>query len=83
MVKGHVQGVGFRMYTRLCALKLKLRGWVKNEPDGSVCGIVSGEGENIELFFNQLRKGNSLAMVSHIEINSQHWQDFEDFEIKY
>lgn len=33
---GQVQGVGFRMTTRACALRHGVRGWVRNESDGSV-----------------------------------------------
>ncbi len=83
LVRGRVQGVGFRMHARLCALRLGLKGKVRNDPGGNVSGIVSGDGEKIGLFLKQLREGSSLARVSQIETVNQPWQDFEDFEIEY
>ena len=38
-IRGHVQGVGFRMWTEREAEVFGLRGWVKNEPDGSVTEV--------------------------------------------
>ena len=42
-VRGHVQGVGFRWWTRSRALELGLRGWAKNLPDGRVEVLVQGD----------------------------------------
>jgi len=35
-VRGRVQGVGFRIFVAMTADRLKVSGWVKNLPDGSV-----------------------------------------------
>lgn len=35
-VTGRVQGVGFRYWTLEEAVRLGIKGWVRNEPDGSV-----------------------------------------------
>ncbi|MDA8425925.1 MAG: acylphosphatase [Treponema sp.] len=43
LVDGRVQGVGFRYSARREALRLDLRGWVRNLPDGSVELWVEGE----------------------------------------
>ncbi len=42
-VRGHVQGVGFRWWTRSRALELGLRGWAKNLPDGRVEVLAQGD----------------------------------------
>jgi acylphosphatase len=42
-VRGQVQGVGFRWWTRSRALELGLRGWARNLPDGRVEVLAQGE----------------------------------------
>jgi len=42
LVQGHVQGVGFRWWTRSRALELGLVGWAKNLPDGRVEVVAEG-----------------------------------------
>ena len=44
-IQGRVQGVGFRMWTEHQARIIGLRGWVRNEPDGSVTALVGGPEE--------------------------------------
>ena len=47
VVRGRVQGVWYRKHTREKALELGLRGWVMNQPDGSV--LVEAEGDPLAL----------------------------------
>ncbi len=49
-VRGRVQGVGFRWWTRRKASDLGLRGTVRNRPDGSVEVHVAGDVETLEAF---------------------------------
>ncbi len=42
-VRGQVQGVGFRWWTRSRALELGLRGWARNLPDGRVEVLAQGD----------------------------------------
>lgn len=42
-VRGRVQGVGFRMWTRARAEELGLVGWASNLPDGGVEVVAEGE----------------------------------------
>lgn len=41
-VRGHVQGVGFRWWTRARALELGLVGWARNTADGRVEVVAEG-----------------------------------------
>jgi acylphosphatase len=41
-VRGQVQGVGFRWWTRARALELGLQGWAMNRPDGRVEVVAEG-----------------------------------------
>jgi len=47
-VKGHVQGVGFRWWTRARALELGLVGFARNTADGRVEVCVQGPAEAVE-----------------------------------
>ena len=47
-VHGHVQGVGFRWWTRSRALELGLAGYAKNLPDGRVEVVAEGEREAVD-----------------------------------
>jgi acylphosphatase len=42
-VEGEVQGVGFRWYVHGQARALAIAGWVRNEPDGAVVLVASGD----------------------------------------
>ncbi|HID18486.1 TPA: acylphosphatase, partial [Candidatus Bathyarchaeota archaeon] len=44
-VAGRVQGVFFRWYTRDEAVRLGVKGWVQNLPDGRVEAVFEGERE--------------------------------------
>lgn len=53
---GTVQGVGFRAETRRLASGYAVKGWVKNEPDGSVQMIVAAEAGECEAFLKAIRE---------------------------
>jgi len=56
-VFGFVQGVGFRAYTRRRALELNLKGFARNERDGSVYIVAEGEEENLIRLLEAVKKG--------------------------
>ena len=51
-VKGRVQGVGYRYNTMVKARELGIKGYVKNERDGSVLMEVEGNQENLDILFD-------------------------------
>jgi len=53
---GRVQGVGFRFTVQRYALELKLTGWVKNLPDGTVETLVEGAEEQVERLCSHLEE---------------------------
>ena len=61
IVKGLVQGVSFRAYSKRKALSLGLTGFVRNQPDGSVFLSVEGKKKDIFQMINWLRKKGSPA----------------------
>jgi acylphosphatase len=78
---GRVQGVGFRWFTRRAAGELRLRGRVRNLPDGSVEVLVAGEPEELAAFRERLREGPPGARVQAIEeqrlTQAPDWEGFE------
>lgn len=60
-VHGHVQGVGFRWWTRSRALELGLAGYAKNLPDGRVEVVAEGEEPAVATLLEKLREQPSTA----------------------
>ena len=81
-VVGKVQHVGFRYYTTLEARKLRIKGFVKNEYDGSVLIEAEGEESNVDLFNIAIEKGPGWARVDSIQIQNIPNQEYEKFPVK-
>ena len=68
-VRGVVQGVSFRWYTRHEAERLGLTGWVRNQPDGSVRFEAQGRGEDVEALIAWASQGPTHARVTGIDVD--------------
>lgn len=83
-IYGHVQGVFFRDTTRSKAQRRGIRGWVRNEPDGSVKVVAEGIEEKLEQLEEFLHRGPAAARVERVEA---HWQEatgeFSGFRVRY
>lgn len=67
VVHGRVQGVGFRYYAQVEALKWDLTGWVKNKDDGTVELEVQGTDERLQMFLDKIEQGSPFARVTNVE----------------
>jgi acylphosphatase len=67
LVSGRVQGVFFRASTREQALKLGLRGYAKNLPDGRVEVLAEGDASALDALERWLRVGPPMARVESVE----------------
>ena len=65
-VTGRVQGVWFRGWTEREARRLGLRGWVRNEPDGSVSALIAGPQAAVSAMVATLHQGPRAARVSQV-----------------
>jgi acylphosphatase len=65
-VVGHVQGVGFRYFTKQQANHYGIVGSVRNLPNGDVEIDAAGPIEDLRLFVEGLQKGPSGARVQEI-----------------
>lgn len=84
IIKGYVQGVGFRYWAYRHATSLRIKGYVRNRPDGSVEVLASGDQETVDHFLSLLRRGPSSALVEELEIDEVPGMVKEDvFRIKY
>ncbi|MCS6985768.1 MAG: acylphosphatase [Leptospiraceae bacterium] len=68
LIFGIVQGVGYRAFAQSVAQSLKLSGYVRNLPDGSVECVAQGSEEVLSRFYERLREGPPLARVSEIQV---------------
>ncbi|HEV3486472.1 MAG TPA: acylphosphatase [Vicinamibacterales bacterium] len=67
LVRGRVQGVGFRWFVRERARELGARGWVRNRADGAVEVEAEADAEALNRLREILVKGPPGARVSDIE----------------
>lgn len=82
IIYGRVQGVFFRKYMKENADKLGLKGWVRNNPDGSVEAIVEGEIDKIKELVKWALTGPPLAIVEKLCVEWMSYKgEFESFRI--
>jgi acylphosphatase len=83
-ITGHVQGVYFRDFVRMQARRLRLTGWVRNNPDGSVEVVAEGEDVALSHLKLLLEKGPAGARVEEVEAtNTAPTGEFSDFTIRH
>jgi len=69
IVKGRVQGVGFRYFAQRTASEKGLKGWVRNRADGDVEAEATGPKNDLESWIEDLRRGPSLGRVDHLNVD--------------
>ena len=66
LIRGRVQGVGFRWFVHREASELELRGWVRNTEDGDVEVVASGDPHDLNELRSSLRKGPRGSRVDNV-----------------
>lgn len=82
VVRGIVQGVGFRFFAERSARALGVRGWVRNCPDGSVECVVEGDEAAVEDYLKRLEKGPSGARVDGVDVQPVPPEGIAAFEVR-
>jgi DNA ligase D-like protein (predicted 3'-phosphoesterase) len=82
VVRGAVQGVGFRDETQERARALGAMGWVRNGEDGSVQVHAEGPEAVVEELVTFLREGPPAARVADVELESVKVEGHEQFAIR-
>ena len=83
-VNGVVQGVGFRYFAYRKAKELKLYGYVRNRPDGSVESEVEGPDGLVHEYLKALKIGPSFSHVTQVDVEWLECENkYHDFNITY
>jgi acylphosphatase len=85
LIRGRVQGVGFRWFVHREAADLGLRGWVRNTDTGDVEVLASGDPEDLADLRAELKKGSRGSRVDQLiehELDESEAANLNDFEIQ-
>lgn len=67
MIRGRVQGVGYRAWTEYAALECGLEGWVRNRSDGAVEALFVGAADTVAAMIVACRRGPPGSRVEGID----------------
>jgi acylphosphatase len=70
IVKGRVQGVGFRAFVEDEANLLALDGWVRNRRDGTVEALIAGPAEEVEMLIESAQRGPTASRVEAVDVKN-------------
>jgi acylphosphatase len=85
LIKGRVQGVGFRWFVHREASDLDLRGWVRNTEDGDVEVVASGTAEDLAELRASLKQGPRGSRVDRVIehfLDESEGKDLQAFRIE-
>lgn len=82
---GEVQGVGYRYFVTGCARAAGLRGYVKNQPDGSVLMIAEGERAALDAFVRMVKaEGDAVIRVDALVVTMGDANgEYTDFGVRW
>ena len=78
-----VQGVFYRASARDEAKKYGIKGYARNQADGTVYIEAEGEEDKLELFIAWCKRGPARAVVSNVEVSEGELKNFSAFEIQF
>jgi acylphosphatase len=81
-VRGRVQGVGFRYFAEQSAKALGIKGWVRNDDDGSVEVYASGTAAQLSELAGLLWKGPRWAEVRGVDEMEAPVEDHSGFSVR-
>ncbi|WP_207426510.1 acylphosphatase [Pedobacter sp. SYSU D00535] len=80
-VSGKVQGVFFRASTKAVADQLGVKGFVRNQPDGSVYIEAEGDDFSLESILEWCHTGPERALVEKVEVVEGELKNYRNFEV--
>ena len=81
LIRGRVQGVGFRNYLAYKADTLAIRGWVRNCKDGSVEAVVQGTLTAVAAIIECANRGPRASQVISVDVHDDSG-DYASFEMR-
>jgi acylphosphatase len=83
LVKGRVQGVGFRWFVEREARLLGVGGWVRNRDDGAVEVLASGTTSQLGSLYDRLREGPRAARIDAVVVDDvAPFSGYQTFQIE-
>lgn len=83
LIRGVVQGVGYRFFAQRAAARHQVVGYVRNCPDGTVEAFAEGQANDVEAFKHDLVTGPQWAVVDQVEeINLEPTGRYSAFRIE-
>jgi len=82
LIRGHVQGVGYRYFTQRIAVRLGVRGWVRNRPDGDVEVHAQASATVLQSFRAELESGPRSSDVREVLEQPLELGPFSSFDIR-
>ena len=67
VIRGRVQGVGYRAWTEYTALRRGVEGWVRNRTDGAVEAVFVGPADSVAAMVEACRRGPPGAQVDAVD----------------
>lgn len=67
LIRGDVQGVGYRFFAQRAAARHQVSGHVRNCPDGTVEAVAEGSASDVEEFKKDLVTGPQWSRVEQVE----------------
>jgi acylphosphatase len=84
VVHGWVQGVGYRDFVSREAIRLRLRGYVRNASDGSVEVEAEGRRDELDALLEELRRGPRHADVRRVDVAwAADLAEFEGWDLRW
>ncbi len=84
IIRGMVQGVGYRFFCHREAAALGVNGYVKNLFNGDVEVLAEGEEEIVGHFINLLKRGPHFSQVQDLDITTLAYEDkYRNFQIEF
>lgn len=78
---GRVQGINFRRNVMRKAMELGVRGWVANQPDGSVSAVFQGNEQDVTKLIRFCLTGIPLARIDRHRVEDSAEDEYESFRI--
>ena len=82
VVRGRVQGVGFRIFVASRARRRGVAGWVRNRADGTVEAVFEGERDAVDLVVAACSGGPRGADVSDVDVSDEEPEGLRGFEAR-